>query len=137
MGFSALLNGEFAKAGGWLSRAKRLLDGHPDCVENGYLLLLEGYRAFHEGDTVSAHATFVQATAIGERFGEKDLTTLGLKGQGRALIRQGEIARGVACAADDAVDVFQGAQRVERGGLQGREAAAAAAMRIHNRQIGS
>src|SRR5438552_14179598 len=30
MGFSALLNGEFAKAGGWLSRAKRLLDGHPD-----------------------------------------------------------------------------------------------------------
>ena len=108
MGFSALLNGEFAKAGGWLSRAKRLLDGHPDCAENGYLLLPEGYRAFHEGDTVTAHATFVQATAIGERFGEKDLITLGLQGQGRALIRQGEIARGVALLDEAMVAVTAG-----------------------------
>ena len=56
------------KAGGWLSRASRLLDGQPDCVENGYLLLPEGYRSFHAGDAVTAHAMFVQAAAFGERF---------------------------------------------------------------------
>ncbi len=108
MGFSALMNGEFAKAGGWLSRAKRLLDGRPDWVENGYLLLPDGYRAFHEGDTVTAHATFVRATAIGEQFGEKDLIALALQGQGRALIRQGEIVRGVALLDEAMVAVTAG-----------------------------
>ncbi len=108
LGFSALMNGEFAQAGGWLSRAKRLLEGHPECAENGYLLLPEGYRAFHGGDTVTAHATFVQATAIGQRFGEKDLITFGLQGQGRALIRQGETARGVALLDEAMVAVTAG-----------------------------
>src|SRR6516225_2502255 len=46
LGFIALLNGEVAKAGGWLSRASRLLEGCPDCVEHGYLLMPVGYRAF-------------------------------------------------------------------------------------------
>src|SRR5215831_11481777 len=54
LGFISLLNGEAAKAGGWLSRAGRLLDGHPDCVEKGYLLLPTGYRLFHDGDTQAA-----------------------------------------------------------------------------------
>src|SRR5262249_49180721 len=88
LGFTWLINGELAKAGGWLSRAGRLLEGQPDCVEKGYLLLPEGYRSFHAGDTVAACATFVQAAAIGERFGDKDLATLALQGQGRSLIRQ-------------------------------------------------
>src|SRR5205085_879915 len=35
LGFTSLLSGEFARAGGWLSRAARLLDGHPDCPEKG------------------------------------------------------------------------------------------------------
>jgi DNA-binding CsgD family transcriptional regulator/tetratricopeptide (TPR) repeat protein len=108
MGFSALINGEYAKAGGWLARAKRLLEGHPDCVENGYLLVPEGYRSFHEGDTITAEAIFVRATAVGERFSDKDLTTLALQGQGRALIRQGEIARGVALLDEAMVAVTAG-----------------------------
>src|SRR5262245_1837607 len=96
LGFTLLINGESAKAGGWLSRAGRLLEGQPDCVEKGYLLLSEGYRSVHTGDAVAAHEKFVQAAASGERFGDKDLVTLGLQGQGRCLIRQGKIARGVA-----------------------------------------
>src|SRR5262245_58280836 len=108
VGFTLLTNGEFAKAGGWLSRAARLLDGQPDCVEKGYLLLPEGYRAFHAGDAVTAHAKFIQAAASGERFGDKDLSTLGLQGQGRSLIRQGEIARGVALLDEAMVAVTAG-----------------------------
>jgi len=96
LAFTLLTNGESAKAGGWLSRAGRLLDGQPDCVEKGYLLLPDGYRLFHAGDVVTAHEKFVQAAATGERFGDKDLATLGLQGQGRSLIRQGEIERGLA-----------------------------------------
>jgi ATP/maltotriose-dependent transcriptional regulator MalT len=108
LGFSLLINGEIAKAGGWLSRAGRLLDGQPDCVERGYLLLSEGYRSFSSGDTVTAHGKFVQAAAIAERFGDKDLAALALQGQGRSLIRQGEIARGVALLDEAMVSVTAG-----------------------------
>jgi DNA-binding CsgD family transcriptional regulator len=108
LGFRSMIGGEFAKAGGWLSRASRLLDGRPDCVESGYLLLPEGYRSFHAGDAVTAQAAFVKAVAFGERFGDKDLVTLGLQGQGRALIRQGEISRGVTLLDEAMVAVTAG-----------------------------
>jgi DNA-binding NarL/FixJ family response regulator len=108
LGFTLLFRGDAAKAGGWLSRASRLLEDQPDCVENGYLLLPNGYRSFHSGDAVTAYAIFVQATTIGERFGDKDLMALGLQGQGRALIRQGEIARGVARLDEAMISVTTG-----------------------------
>jgi ATP/maltotriose-dependent transcriptional regulator MalT len=108
LGFRSLLRGELAKAGGWLSRAGRLLEGQPDCVENGYLLLPEGYRLFHSGDAARAQSLFVEAAAAGERFGDADLATLALQGQGRALIRQGEIVRGVALLDEAMVAVTAG-----------------------------
>src|SRR5215510_15063518 len=108
LGFTLLIQGEFAKAGGWLSRAGRLLEGQPDCVDKGYLLLPEGYRLYQAGDPVAAHAKFVQAGESGERFGDKDLVTLALQGQGRSLIRQGEIARGVALLDEAMVAVTAG-----------------------------
>jgi len=108
LGFTSLLNGEVAKASGWLSRAARLIDGCPACVEHGYLLLPTGYRSFREGSAVTAQAAFEQAAAIGGRFGDKDLVTLGLQGQGRCLIRQGEIAQGLALLDEAMVAVTAG-----------------------------
>jgi DNA-binding NarL/FixJ family response regulator len=108
IGFTSLLNDESAKAGGWLSRASRLIEEHGDCVEKGYLLLPAGYRTFHEGDPGAAFSIFVQATSVGERFRDKDLVTLGLQGQGRALIRKGDIQRGVALLDEAMVAVTAG-----------------------------
>jgi ATP/maltotriose-dependent transcriptional regulator MalT len=108
LGFTALLAGEFAKGGGWLARAARLLEGRPECAEHGYLLLSNGYRSFHGGDVVAAHAIFVQACGIGERFGDKDLVTFSLQGQGRALIRQGEVTKGVTLLDEAMVAVTAG-----------------------------
>jgi ATP/maltotriose-dependent transcriptional regulator MalT len=108
LGFIALLSGELAKAGGWLSRAGRLLEGEPDCVEKGYLLLPAGYRAFHSNEAVTAQAKFVQAAAIAKQFGDKDLMALALQGQGRALIRQGEITRGVTLLDEAMIAVTAG-----------------------------
>ena len=108
LGFTLLLAGESAKASGWLSRAGRLLENQPDCVEKGYLLLPVGYRAFHTGDADAAHTAMAQAAAIGERFADKDLITLGLQGQGRALIRQGEITKGLALLDEAMVAVMAG-----------------------------
>src|SRR5262249_53150572 len=66
LGFSSMLGGESAIAGGWFSRASRLLEGLSHCVEKGYLRLPEGYRSFHAGDVANARAMFEEAVAAGE-----------------------------------------------------------------------
>src|SRR6185503_1834990 len=88
---SALLDkGEIAQAGGWLARARRVLDECADeCPEHGYLLLPDGLRCIMEGDCDAAAVAFARATAIGRQFADRDLVALGMHGQGRALIRLG------------------------------------------------
>ena len=108
LGFTALVNGDFAQAGGWFSRGERLLDGQPDCVERGYLILPAGYRAVHGGDPAHAYQAFGQAIEIGERFGDIDLVTLARQGQGRALIRLGDVARGISLLDEAMVSVTAG-----------------------------
>ncbi len=108
LGFTLLISGERAQASGWLSRADRLLEDCPDCAEKGYLHLPVGYSSVHGGDAVTAYKAFAQAAKIGERFGDTDLVTLARQGQGRALIRQGEIARGVSLLDEAMVAVMAG-----------------------------
>jgi DNA-binding CsgD family transcriptional regulator len=101
--------GEPARAGGWVARGRRLLDdGQHDCAERGYLLLPEALRSIFEGDSARARSIFGEAAAIGERFGEGDLVALARQGQGRALIRLGELARGVALLDEVMVAVTAG-----------------------------
>lgn len=101
--------GEPAQASGWLARARRLLDdGKRDCVELGYLLLPEAMRAVSGGEFEKAYAIFVEATAIGARFGDVDLVTYSRHGQGRALLRMGEIARAMMLLDEAMVAVTGG-----------------------------
>lgn len=108
LGFMSLINGEVAVGTGWLSRAERLLASEPDCCEKGYLLLPVGYRETHGGDPAAGHSAFASAGEIGNRFGDKDLITMAMQGQGRSLIRQGEIARGVTLLDEAMVGVTGG-----------------------------
>jgi DNA-binding CsgD family transcriptional regulator len=108
LGFSLLIRGDAAQGSGWISRAARLLEGRPECVQHGYLLLTAGYRSFHGGDPINAQAVFAQIISIGQRFGDKDLLALCLQGQGRSLIRQGDLARGLALLDEAMVSVTSG-----------------------------
>jgi DNA-binding NarL/FixJ family response regulator len=108
LSFVAQLRGDNAQASGWLSRARRLLEPEVDCVEKGYLLLPLGMESVQRRDFASAHATFVEVTAIGLRFADHDLASLGLQGQGRVLVRRGEVARGVALLDEAMVAVMAG-----------------------------
>ena len=108
LGFTAMLNGETAKATGWLSRASRLMEGQPDCVETGYLLLPHGYRLVHSGEPEAAESRFKQAVAIAKQFDDKDLMALALQGQGRSLIRKGEIEQGLALLDEAMIAVTAG-----------------------------
>jgi DNA-binding NarL/FixJ family response regulator len=97
LGMGLIDRGEMARGGGWLARARRLLDeGRQDCVEQGYLLVPVALQSLAEGDAATAYATFDQAGKVGDRFGDPDLMTLARLGQGQTLIQLGEIFQGVA-----------------------------------------
>ena len=109
LAFSLVIRGELARGGGWAARARRLLDdGRRDCVERGYLLWLAAFQSIAAGDVASACATFGQATKVGDRFGDPDLTSLAQAGQGRVLLRLGETAAGVALLDEALVAVEAG-----------------------------
>jgi ATP/maltotriose-dependent transcriptional regulator MalT len=110
LAFGLLNRGEVARGGGWLSRARRLLDdGQLDCVEQGYLLIPLAIQRLDEGDGASAYAAFDQAAKIGDRFGDRDLAALALVGRGRAFLRLGETAEGVALL-DEAMVAVEAAE---------------------------
>ena len=106
LGFTLFLAGEMALASGWLGRATRLLEDQGDCVEKGYLLMAEGFRSVKTGDLDAAYELFYRAAEVGRTFDDIDLTTLSLNGQGRALIRVGELSRGVALLDEAMVAVM-------------------------------
>lgn len=109
LAFGLLERGDHARGGGWLTRARRLLDeGRQDCVEQGYLLVPVALQSLAEGDAATAHATFGQAAKIADRFGDPDLLTLGRLGRGQALIRLGETAEAVALFDEAMVAVTAG-----------------------------
>jgi DNA-binding NarL/FixJ family response regulator len=97
LGQKLLSRGEPARGGGWLGRAQHLLEDGRDCVEQGYLLLPQALRTFFEmGDPASANAIFRRAIAIGERFDDLDLTTMGRLGSGRTLVAMERVDEGIA-----------------------------------------
>jgi DNA-binding CsgD family transcriptional regulator len=109
LAFGLLDRGEAARAGGWIARARRLLDDRRhDCVEQGYLLLPVALQCIAEGQDATAYATFGQAAQIGASFGDPDLVTLARHGEGRALIRLGKTAEGVALLDEVMVAVTAG-----------------------------
>ncbi len=97
LGFQLYTSGEEAKGNGWLSRARRVVDDRRlDSVIRGYLLLPVGIGCMRRGDTSGALAAFSEALDVGARFGDRELQTLARQGQGRALVRLGRIAEGIA-----------------------------------------
>jgi DNA-binding CsgD family transcriptional regulator len=96
LAFGLVNNGDLARGGGWVDRAQRLVDESGlDCVELGYLRYLVALRAVFQGDAATAHAAFIDAVGVGDRFSDPELVTLARVGVGRCLIYGGQIAEGV------------------------------------------
>jgi DNA-binding CsgD family transcriptional regulator len=109
LAFGMLQRGARAPAAGWLVRAERILDeAQLDSVVRGYLLTPVAVQRVVTGDPAGADAAFTQAAEIAKRFGDRDLASLAWHGRGRALIRLGHIAQGVALLDEAMVAVIAG-----------------------------
>jgi len=94
LGLTLLFRGELAQSNAWIARAQRLID-NIDCVEHGYLLLPLTERILREGNAAEARSRAAKATAIGERFGDADLTAMARHVEARALIKLRQIGAGL------------------------------------------
>jgi ATP/maltotriose-dependent transcriptional regulator MalT len=88
-------DGAVAVAGGWLLRARRLLDAVEPGPEHGWLAFHEGYLAHLSGDTEKADAFAAEAAEAGRRFNVPDLEMLGLALQGAVLVTRARVAEGM------------------------------------------
>ena len=107
--FGLMGKGEWARAGGWVGRARAAIDdGRRDCVARGFLLAPEALQALMGGDAERAYATFSEQREIGRRFADPDLITLAGFGQGQALIAMGRLPEGIAVFDEVMVGVAGG-----------------------------
>jgi DNA-binding NarL/FixJ family response regulator len=109
IGHNLLMRGEPARATGWFGRGDRLLEQEGvDCVERGYLLIPVGLQADASGDAETAYAVWTEAAAIGERYGDPDLVTIGRMGQGQTRVLQGRTEEGFRLVDETMVAVTTG-----------------------------
>lgn len=104
-----MLRGQMAQAGGWLTRAERLIeDAKLDCAASGYLLIPGLLGSLDAGDPTTARDLAMQATEVANRFDDADLRAFGTLGHGQALIAMGDSAGGTARLDEVMVSVTAG-----------------------------
>lgn len=109
LGLNLLLRGGMGRATGWFARAQRLLEGgERDCVEQGYLLLPVAEQHLTAGDYETAYTTAAGAAEIGDRFRDPDLIACARHVQGRALMLQMQVQKGLALLDEAMVAVTAG-----------------------------
>jgi len=107
LGLTLLFRGETARSNAWIARGQRLVE-NVDCVEQGYLLLPGTERNLRDGNAPEAQARAATATAIGERFGDADLTAMARHVEARALIDQLQIGAGLEMLDETMLSVVGG-----------------------------
>lgn len=102
------LRGEPAVGGGWLMRAQRHLRDQQECVEHGFLALLEATVARFNGDLDAAMGLAKRATEIGQRFGHLDLIAMAIHTEGLVFIAEGKVPQGMALLDEAMTSVVAG-----------------------------
>lgn len=112
-----LESGEPAVAGGWVSRARRLVDAlDEDVVERGYVLVHVFFQCLFRGEMDQARSVAVAVEDYGRRFADPDLLALSRCFLGRLMLYVGEVDEGftlldeamAAVSAGEVSPVFAG-----------------------------
>jgi DNA-binding CsgD family transcriptional regulator len=87
---------EAAVGAGWLARAQRHARAMPDCVELGWVALLEATVSRFGGELGTAVPLLERATAFAQRFADRDLLGMAIHTHGMVMIGMGRLAEGVS-----------------------------------------
>ncbi len=107
-GFHWMMRGEPEVGSGWLSRARRLLDGQPPGVGHGFLLWMDTQGRLGEGDLEGALSGAVALQQMAVDLGAPFLGSFGLALQGIMAVRGGEVARGFELLDEAMLPVLAG-----------------------------
>ena len=113
---SAVLLGIFHMAGGdepqgmgWIGRAARIVEDLPDCIAHGYLMFLTEVEAkLRLGQPAEAVTAARRMQELGRRLDHPDLTAMGIHAEGRALLKSGQPADGLALMDEAMISVLDG-----------------------------
>jgi ATP/maltotriose-dependent transcriptional regulator MalT len=83
-------------AGAWLQRARRALEGDPECVEHGALVLREAEASHGRGELDEAATRARSIVELGRRLRSTDLEAEALQTLGRVRIDEGDAEAGLA-----------------------------------------
>jgi len=116
IGLMAFLRGRMAVGSGWLSRARRLLDGVPHSVEHGYLRMIEAEDSLDAGDLDEALEGARELLALGRQHGDQTLQSMALVAEGTARVKEGQLSEGLALLDEAMLAVVAGEVRPEFAG---------------------
>jgi hypothetical protein len=109
LGILHIARGDEPQGVGWIGRARRLAEGLPECVVHGFMLFLTAV----EGNLQAGRATDAvvgarQLQDLGRRLDHPDIIAMGIQAEGRALIKAGHTADGLALVDEAMVAALDG-----------------------------
>ena len=116
LGFGLMDQGRAGRGAGWMARADELL-GDLDCAERGLLMTPAALGLLETGDAAAALERFIEIVALGERYADADVATIGRLGRGQALVELGDRDSGVALLDQAMVAVQSDALSPQAAGL--------------------
>lgn len=87
--------GLMAPVRGWLRRAERLLERHPDTPAHALIAMVRTYERFMCGDMDAARRNAEDAIELGDRFGVQPAVVIGRVATARLEIYAGRVAEGL------------------------------------------
>ncbi|WP_109474155.1 helix-turn-helix transcriptional regulator [Ornithinimicrobium cavernae] len=109
LGILHLAMGDEPQGTGWIGRAGRLVADLPECAAHGYVLFTtEVVPNLLRGRPAEAATAARRIQDLGRRLGETDLITIGIHSEGRALLRSGQPADGLALMDEAMMSVLDG-----------------------------
>jgi DNA-binding CsgD family transcriptional regulator len=99
---------EPAVGAGWLARAQRHARALPECVELGWIALLEATVLRFGGASDTAMPLAERATQIAQRFADRDLLAMAIHTQGLILTASGRVTEGLAMLDEAMTSVVAG-----------------------------
>ena len=97
VGIFHLGRGDVPQGTGWIGRARRLLDGIPECAAHALLMQVTDVEmSLQAGRPAAAVDAARRMQDLARRIDDPGLVLMGLASEGRALIRAGQVADGLA-----------------------------------------